>query len=211
MNFYENRILPRVIDWICGHRAFAEQRAKMVPRAAGRVLEVGYGTGTSLPWYDSAKVDSLIALDPAAGAMAIAARRESQVAFPVEHVALRGEEIPLDAASVDTVVVAYTLCTIPDVERAIQGMRRVLKPGGQLLFIEHGRSPEPGMQRWQQRANPAWGLVFGGCDLTRTPPELLQKAGFELEYREELKIPRPPWIPGIALVGFNYLGVARPR
>ena len=121
-----NRILPRVIDHICGHRAFADQRAKIVPRATGRVLEVGYGSGTSLPWYDADKVESLIALDPADGAMALARRREAQVGFGVEHVALRGEEIPLDAASVDTVVVAYTLFTIPDVERAIGSTRQQL-------------------------------------------------------------------------------------
>lgn len=211
MNLYENRILPRVINAVCGHRAFAQQRAKMVPRATGCVLEVGYGSGTNLAWYDPEKVDNLIALDPASGAMKIAARQEARISFPVEHVALKGEDIPLDKASVDTIVVAYTLCTIADIERALLAMKRVLKPEGQLLFMEHGMSPDPSIQRWQERMNPLWGLAFGGCVLTRTPPQLLENCGFELEHCEEVHIVKPPPIPGISLVGFNYLGVARPR
>lgn len=209
MNTYENHILPRIIDFICGHRAFAEQRAKMIPMAAGRVLEVGYGTGTSLPWYDASKVESLIALDPSSGAMALATEREKSASFPVEHLSLRGEEIPLDEASVDTIVVAYTLCTIPDVARAIAGMRRVIKPGGQLLFMEHGLSPNPSIERWQQRMNTPWGFAFGGCNLLREPPKLLEQGGFNVEQSESLDIPRPPLIPGITLVKHNYLGIAR--
>jgi SAM-dependent methyltransferase len=210
MNFYENRILPRIIDKICGHRGFAAQRARLIPRAKGRVLEVGYGTGTSLPWYEPAQVESLVALDPAEGAMALAAGREKDVEFPVEHVGLRGEEIPLDPSSIDTVVVAYTLCTIPDVVAALAQMRRVVKPDGQLLFMEHGLATSGSMQRWQERMNPAWGVLFGGCDLTRRPNDLVKRAGFNLELDESFKIEHVPPIPGIALVRFNYLGVARP-
>ncbi|MEM7543344.1 MAG: class I SAM-dependent methyltransferase [Pseudomonadota bacterium] len=209
MNFYDNHILPRMIDLICGHRAFAEQRAKMIPKASGRVLEVGYGTGTSLQWYDRDKVSELVALDPASGAMAMAAKRERNLSFPVEHVSLRGEEIPLDAESVDTVVVACTLCTIPDVITAVQGMHRVLKSGGKLLFMEHGRSPRPAIEKWQRRLNKPWGFAFGGCTLLRRPPDLLCDNGFEIGETEELEIPKPPLIPGITLVKHNYLGVAR--
>lgn len=209
MIFYENRILPRIIDRICGHRAFAEQRAKLIPQAAGRVLEVGYGTGTSLQWYDVDKVAQVVALDPAEGAMALAAKRERDSAIAVEHVALRGEEIPLDAESVDTVVVAYTLCTIPGVETAIAGMHRVLKPGGRLLFMEHGLSPDARIKRWQERLNRPWGFAFGGCNLLRQPPLLLEQAGFVIDHREELEVPSPPAIPGISLVKYNYLGSAR--
>ena len=209
MSFYENRILPRIIDRICGHRAFDEQRAKIVPLATGRVLEVGYGSGTSLPWYDPKKVETLIALDPASGAMELAAQREQSFPLSVEHVALRGEEIPLDAESIDSVVVAYTLCTIPDVKTAIAGMHKVLKPGGQLLFIEHGRSPKPNIARWQQRLNRPWGFAFGGCHLIRQPLALLEQAGFEIEHQEELEVAKPPPIPGVSLVKHNYLGVAR--
>ena len=209
MSFYENRILPRIIDHICGHRAFAEQRAKLIPKATGRVLEVGYGTGTSLPWYDAEKIDQVVALDPASGAMELAAERERQSPISVEHIALRGEEIPLDAESVDTVVVAYTLCTIPDVAAAITGMHKVLKPGGKLLFMEHGQSPKPNIKRWQERLNVPWGIAFGGCNLLRQPPLLLEQAGFTIDYREELDVPSPPPIPGISLVKYNYLGIAR--
>ena len=209
MSFYENRILPRIIDRICGHRAFALQRAKIIPHARGRVLEVGYGTGTSLRWYDPEKIDQIIALDPASGAMALAADREREFPISVEHIALRGEEIPLDEQSVDTVVVAYTLCTIPDVMTAIAGMYKVLKPGGKLLFMEHGQSPRPNIKRWQERVNRPWGIAFGGCNLLRSPPLLLEQAGFILEQRDELEVPSPPPIPGISLVKYNYLGIAR--
>lgn len=209
MNFYENKILPRIIDRICGHRAFGDQRAKIIPKAAGRVLEVGYGSGTSLPWYDAEKVEQVIALDPASGAMALAAERESLSSISVEHIALRGEEIPLDDESIDTVVVAYTLCTIPDVVTAIAGMHKVLKPGGKLLFMEHGQSPKPNIRRWQERLNRPWGFAFGGCNLLRQPPVLLEQAGFEMELAEELEVSSPPLIPGVSLVSHNYIGVAR--
>ncbi|NNL85114.1 MAG: class I SAM-dependent methyltransferase, partial [Myxococcales bacterium] len=158
MNLYENRILPRIIDQICGHRAFAEQRAKVVPRARGRVLEVGYGSGTSLPWYRSDRVDALIALDPAAGAMALAKKREADAGFPIEHLALRGERVPLDDGSIDSIVVTYTLCTIPDVAGALAEMRRVLKPDGELLFAEHGSAPTETRRRWQARIAPYWAV-----------------------------------------------------
>jgi len=209
MNFYENKILPRIIDHICGHRAFSDQRAKIIPHAEGRVLEVGYGSGTSLPWYDAGKVDQLIALDPASGAMELAAERERLSSISVEHIALRGEEIPLDEESVDTVIVSYTLCTIPDVVAAIAGMRRVLKPGGKLLFMEHGASPKPNIKRWQERLNKPWGFAFGGCNLLREPPALLEQAGFTMEHLEELEVSGPPSIPGVSLVKYNYLGIAR--
>lgn len=210
MNLYENRILPRIIDQICGHRAFAEQRAKVVPRARGRVLEVGYGSGTSLPWYRSDRVDALIALDPAAGAMALAKKREADAGFPIEHLALRGERVPLDDGSIDSIVVTYTLCTIPDVAGALAEMRRVLKPDGELLFAEHGSAPTETRRRWQARIAPYWAVAFGGCQLTRKPPELLEQAGFCIEASEALDLEKPPWIPGVSLVRYNYVGVARP-
>ena len=209
MNFYENKILPRFIDTVCGHKAFAPHRKKIVSQASGRVLEVGYGTGTNLPWYDETKVKSLQALDPAAGAFALAAKRERQSPINVEHIALRGEEIPLDAESIDTVVVAYTLCTIPDVMTALQGMHRVLVPGGKLLFLEHGESPKPHIQRWQKRLNGVWQVLFGGCNLVRKPTALLSETGFILDAHESFDVSSPPCVPGISLVRYNYLGLAR--
>ena len=210
MNFYDNHVLPRVLDRICGHRAFSEQRAKAAGRARGRVLEVGYGSGTSLPAYRAEQVEQLIALDPAEGAMSLASDREAAAPFPIDHLALRGEEIPLENESVDSVVVAYTLCTIPDVVAALGEMRRVLRPDGALLFAEHGEAPTEARRRWQRRIAPAWQLVFGGCQLTRNPFELLETNGFKLEDRETLDLERPPPIPGLSLVRYNYVGVARP-
>ena len=172
------------------------------------MLEVGYGTGTNLPWYDEDKVESLQALDPASGALALATKREKRSPIRVEHIALRGEEIPLDAESIDTIVVAYTLCTIPDVITALHGMHRVLVPGGKLLFLEHGESPKPHIHRWQKRLNGIWQVLFGGCNLTRNPTLLLSQTGFTLKEHESFDVSSPPCVPGISLVRYNYLGVA---
>ena len=208
MGFYDNRILPRIIDRICGFKAFSRQRAKIVPQARGVVLEVGYGSGLNLPWYESHSIERLIALDPAEGAMALARSREQALGFPIEHLALEGEHIPLEPKSVDTVLVTYTLCTIPDVEQALAGMKRVLKPDGQLLYCEHGVAPDSPLQRWQHRLDPMWGVVFGGCTLTRNAPELIDRAGFELDENHRGYVPDLPFVPGISLAGFQYWGRA---
>jgi len=198
-------VLPRIIDVACGTSGVSAQRREVVPLASGQVLEIGMGTGHNLRWYDPERVERVIGLDPAEEMLERARRRSAPMPFPVEHLALEGERIPLDAASVDTVVVTFTLCSIPGVETALAGMRRALKPEGRLLFCEHGLAPDARTARWQNRLTPAWRHVFGGCHLNRDVPALLRAGGFTIEQLDTA------WIPGSpAIAGFCYRGVARP-
>ncbi|MGB1142158.1 MAG: class I SAM-dependent methyltransferase, partial [Halioglobus sp.] len=141
MSFYEDVILPRFIGCACGTKPIMQQREKVVPRASGTVLEIGIGSGLNLPSYDGSKVDRLIGLDPSEASWELAGERAKDLPFDVEFIGLPGEEIPLDDNSVDTVVVTFSLCTIPDPVKALQGMARVLRGGGELLFCEHGLAP----------------------------------------------------------------------
>lgn len=203
MSWYEERVLPVIIDRICGLRQMQKQRAKVVPLASGTVLEIGIGSGLNLPWYDPAKVDRLYGLEPSAGMQRRAKRRAVETGLEVEFIDLPGEQIPLPDGSVDTVLVTYTLCTIPDVATALQGMRRVLRPGGRLLYCEHGRSPDPDVRRWQDRLNGAWSRVAGGCNMNRDIPALLSSAGFEIDDDQRR------YIPGPRILSYNFWGSAR--
>jgi len=203
VSWYEERVLPVIIDRICGLRQMQKQRAKVVPLASGTVLEIGIGSGLNLPWYDPAKVDRLYGLEPSAGMQRRAKRRAVETGLEVEFIDLPGEQIPLPDGSVDTVLVTYTLCTIPDVATALQGMRRVLRPGGRLLYCEHGRSPDPDVRRWQDRLNGAWSRVAGGCNMNRDIPALLSSAGFEIDDDQRR------YIPGPRILSYNFWGSAR--
>ena len=203
MGFYENRILPKVIDLACGQEPIAKQREKVVPHATGRVLEVGMGPALNLPFYDASKVELVWGLEPSEGMRVKAAPRIAEAAVDVEWLDLPGEEIPLDDDSADTVVLTYTLCTIPDFRRALAGMRRVLKPGGKLLFSEHGAAPDEGVRRWQDRINPFWKLVAGGCNINREIPKALEEAGFRIEQLDTMYLPKTPKI-----AAFQYWGSA---
>jgi len=205
MRFYDRVILPRILNCLCGSKTINAQRARVVPLATGRVLEVGFGTGLNLPFYDPNKIDRVIGLDPAEEMLALAHKRADAVPFPVEQLALEGESIPLEDNSVDTVVVTYSLCTIPDNAAALANMRRVLKPGGQLLFCEHGRAPDAGIQRLQRGINPVWKRMLGGCHLDREIPSILRGNGFRIE---ALDVDYLRGLPRFA--GFNYWGVATP-
>jgi len=205
MGLYRRYVLPRLVDGLCGVDAISELRAAVVPQATGRVLEVGFGTGLNLRWYDPARVERLIALEPAEEMLERARERSRAAAFPVEPVALEGERIPLEPASVDSVVVTFTLCTIPDPLTALEGMRRVLRPGGRLLFCEHGLAPEAGVARWQRRVNPLWRRAFGGCHLDRDVPALLAAGGFRVEQLDAA------WLEGgPRIASFVYRGAAAP-
>jgi ubiquinone/menaquinone biosynthesis C-methylase UbiE len=207
MGFYDRHILPRLLDWACGARAFARQRARVVPYAKGRVLELGVGTGRNFHFYDPTKIEQVIALDPAEDMLTLAKRRAGRLAFPVKALAFPGEVLPLPDACVDTVVVTYALCTIPDAAEAMRHMRRVLRPGGELLFLEHGRAPEARMRDWQRRLGPAWRRIFGGCHLDRDIPALIAGSGFRMKWSEEgyIAVPRL-----LRIAGYNYWGAAEP-
>ena len=206
MGVYDRYVLPRLVDWSCGTKPVQRQRAKIVPQAKGRVLEIGIGTGRNLPYYDPGKVERIIGLDPGEGMLATARTRAGDVPFPVEFLALEGENIPLDTETIDTVVVTYTLCTIPDVMSALAGMRRVIKPSGELLFCEHGTAPDGPVRRWQDGLNPLWKRVSGGCNLNRDIPALIRAAGFDITALDSMYLPGTPRI-----AGFNSWGAARRR
>jgi ubiquinone/menaquinone biosynthesis C-methylase UbiE len=189
----------------CGTKPIRYQRRKVVPLAEGRVLEIGLGSGLNLPFYDPEKVDRVIGLDPSEEMLSYARRASETVPFTVEFLALEGDQIPLEQGSVDTVLVTYTLCTIPDAVAALHGMRRVLKPAGRLIFCEHGHAPDEAVQRWQRRLNPIWGRIGGGCNLDRKIPELIETAGFHIDDIDTMYLPGTP-----RFAGFNYWGTARP-
>ena len=202
MSYYEDRILPHLINFACSTKPVRKQREKVVPLARGEVLEVGFGSGLNLPHYDAGKVRKIWGLEPSRGMRRKAEPALEASQLDVELIDLPGEEIPLAANSVDTVLVTYTLCTIPDAAAALEGMRRVLKPGGRLLYCEHGLAPDPGVRRWQSRLNPVWGQVAGGCNIDRDIPGLLRQAGFRLASDERM------YVPGPRVFSYNYWGEA---
>jgi len=204
MGFYDRHILPRIINCGCGTKPIRKQREKVVPRARGTVLEIGIGTGHNLPYYEASQVRRLIGLDPSEESWKLAGRRAAQLGVEVEFIGLPGEQIPLEDASVDTVVVTYALCTIPDPVAALQGMARVLRPDGRLLFCEHGMAPDAGVRKWQDRLNRTWSRLLGGCNLNRDIPALLAAGGFQVEDLEQMYLPGTPRV-----AGYNFWGCAR--
>ena len=203
MNPYDRYILPYLIDLACSTRPHAKQRQKVVPQATGRVLEVGMGSGLNLQFYNPSQVEFVWGLEPSLGMRHRAEQRVREAPFEIRWLDLPGEEIPLEDESADTIVVTYTLCSIPDVNAALMQMRRVLRPGGKLLFVEHGLAPDPKVQTWQHRINPTWKVIAGGCHLNRDMPSLLRHAGFALQELETMYLPGTP-----KFAGFEYWGVA---
>ena len=204
MSFYEERILPHIINKLCSSSPNQKQRQKIVPLAEGRVLEIGFGSGLNVPFYDTGKVKKIWGLEPSQGMRAKAKPLVDASSIDIELIDLPGEEIPLDADSVDTVLVTYSLCTIPDAVAALEGMRRVLKPGGRLLYCEHGKAPDEDVRRWQNRINPTWRRVAGGCNMNRDIPALLEAGGFRIQADERM------YIPGVRVLTYNYWGSAVP-
>ena len=201
-NWYERTLLPYLIDSACSVKAVRHQRAKVVPLAHGRVLEIGIGTGLNMRHYDKSRIASLTGLDPALEMHKLAQKRIRRAGLEVDLVGLSAERIPRADASFDTVIVTYTLCTIPDPLAALREMRRVLVPGGQLIFCEHGRAPDASVRRWQERITPWWKRIAGGCHLDRDIPSLLHAAGFDCPDLKTM------YLPGPRPLTFNYWGVA---
>ncbi len=203
MGLYERYLLPSVINLACGSSPVMYQRRLVIPEASGRVLEIGVGSGLNLPFYDPAKVTHLWALEPSPAMRTKAAKPFAALDIPAEWLDLPGEKIPLADDSVDTVVLTFTLCTIPDPLAALAQMHRVLKPDGTLLFCEHGLAPDANVARWQQRINPIWRPIAGGCNLQRPIDQLLRQAGFTIAQLTTGYLPSTPKI-----AGFNYWGRA---
>ena len=181
------------------------QRAKVAPLAQGSVLEVGFGSGLNLPFYNVANVHHIWALDPSAEMWELAQEKIRTVNIPVDFLKASAEEIPLPDQSADTVLITYTLCSLPDVQRALSEMARVLKPGGNLVFCEHGAAPDDKVRRWQDRLNPIWRAFGGGCNLNRPIPLLLEGGGFRVYELSSM------YIPGWRPASFNFWGRAVKR
>jgi ubiquinone/menaquinone biosynthesis C-methylase UbiE len=180
------------------------QREKVVPLARGQVLEVGIGSGLNLPYYDTGTVTKVWGLDPSPEMVKMARKAAGQVPFEVEFMDQPAEQIPLEDVSVDTILVTYSLCTIPDPPAALRQMARVLKPTGRLIFCEHGLAPDPDVRRWQDRINPVWKRLGGGCNLNRAIPQLIEQGGFNITEMESM------YLPGWRWASFEYWGAAIP-
>lgn len=181
MGFYDERILPHLIHLACGTGEVSAQRERVVPLAEGRVLEIGMGSGLNLPFYDRDRVEVVWGLEPSAGMRAKAAPAIDEADLDVRMLEQPAEQILLDDSSVDTVVLTYTLCSIADWGRALDEMRRVLRPSGTVVFSEHGLAPDESVRRWQRRLNPIWKTVAGGCHLDRAIVDGLERHGFRAE------------------------------
>jgi ubiquinone/menaquinone biosynthesis C-methylase UbiE len=204
MGIYEKYLLPKIVHFTCGLKPTMRQREKVVPLAHGRVLEIGVGSGLNLPFYDTSKVEHVWGLDPSREMWAIAEKQLKNVNLDVEFLEGDAANIPLEDGSADTLLITYTMCTIPQVIPSLTDMRRVLRPGGELLFCEHGRAPDDGVSKWQDRLNPIWKRFGGGCNLNRPIPSLLEAGGFSVRTMEQMYL--PGWRPAT----FNYWGTAVP-
>lgn len=202
MKLYDEYVLPHVINCACGMKAVERQRSMVVPEARGKILEIGMGSGLNLKHYDPDKVEHLWGLEPSEGMRRKAQANIEASKLPLEWLGLPSESIPLNDDVADTVVLTYTLCTIPDPEAALAEMRRVLKPDGFMVFSEHGLSPDKDVRAWQGRVNPIWKRLAGGCNLNRDIPALLSNAGFRLD---ELNA---GYIKGPKIATYQYWGRA---
>jgi ubiquinone/menaquinone biosynthesis C-methylase UbiE len=203
MGLYDKYILPHFLNCACGSKPINYQRQKVVPLAEGVVLEIGIGSGLNLPFYQSANIEKLYGLDPSSELNELAKKVALKHQIPVEFILAGAENIPLPDNHVDTVMLTYTLCTIPDVPAANREIRRVLKPGGRMIFCEHGAAPDQNVARWQNRINPVWGKIAGGCNLNRDIPGLITQAGFSIQSMQEMYLPSTP-----KFAGYNYWGTA---
>ncbi len=206
MSFYNRHIMPRFVNLACSSGQMKKIRSKTVPMSEGRVLEIGFGSGHNLPFLNPEKIEHYWALEPDEQIRKLAQKRLQDSPLSPEFLGLEAEAIPLEDDSADTVLITFTMCTIPLVEKALGEMRRVLKPGGRLLFAEHGAAPDDNVARWQSRIEPVWKRIGGGCHLTRKPLQLLENNGFSLESSESLYVPKAP-----RFAGFVSYGIAKPR
>jgi ubiquinone/menaquinone biosynthesis C-methylase UbiE len=203
MSFYENRILPYLLNVFMNTKAIRDERKRSLAVVQGTVLEVGFGTGLNLPYYPET-VTKVVGVDPSHTSAHLARKRIAASSFPVEFVGLSAEKLPVADASFDSVVSTFTLCTIPDVAGALAEMRRALKPEGRFYFVEHGHADDPRVARWQDRLNGFEQKVFGGCHLNRDVSTLIRQAGFDIERLEHAYLKGAP-----KFGGYLYRGVAR--
>lgn len=203
MGFYDDRILPHIVNLACSNRQVMRVRERLVPMARGQVLEVGMGSGLNLAFYDKAQVELVWGLEPSEGMRLKAQANLQKSPVEVKWLDLPGEKIPLEDNSIDTIILTYTLCTIPDWKAALNQMRRVLKPDGKLLFGEHGEAPDAGVSKLQNRLTPLWKKMAGGCHLNRPITDYLVQGGFTIENEKTFYMRKTP-----RFVGHMYVGQA---
>lgn len=204
MGFYSERILPFLLNGAMKQPDMLRLRNRIIPQASGRILEIGIGSGLNLPLYPP-DTKSIVGVEPSAALRKMALKAAGTGAMPLDLHEAGAEDMPFEDASFDTIISTWTMCTIPELESALAEMRRVLKPDGQFLFVEHGRAPEPGVQAWQRRINPIWKRIGGGCHLNRPIADHVEANGFALDRLETDYLVRgPKWAT------YTYLGAARP-
>jgi ubiquinone/menaquinone biosynthesis C-methylase UbiE len=181
---------------------FQKKRAQIIPKAHGRVLEIGIGSGLNFDFYDFEKVSEIVGVDPALSSVAIAKSRASNLSSKISFVETTAESIDLESATFDSVVIGFSLCTIPDPMQALAEAHRLLKPGGSLFFMEHGLAPEPRIQKWQHRISPLWNKIAGGCNLNRNIEDLILSGGFQFKDLNK------KYIKGPKIASFLYYGEA---
>lgn len=201
MGLYRDQFLPRFTDKVMDRQDLAPIRSRVCDGLSGEVLEIGFGSGLNVPFYPSA-VSRVRAVDPATAGRRLASRRVAASRVPVEYLGLDGQDLPLDTGSVDHVVSTWTLCTIPDVQRTLGEVRRVLRPGGTFRFAEHGRSPDEKVARWQDRLTPLQRRVAGGCHLNRPIGQLIEDSGLKLASMDTY------YIAGPKMMGYTFEGAA---
>lgn len=203
-NFWDRHIMPRLITFCCGQPAVAKARSRIVPRASGDVLELGCGGGINLDHYDRARITRLAGVDPSPQLLETARGKAKVRGFDADFRAGIAEALPFADASFDTVLTTFTLCSVQDPDAVLGEMRRVLKPGGRILFLEHGAAPDSGPARWQQRIEPVWKKIAGGCHLTRPVGDAFRARGFSLGECHSRYLPRTP-----RFLGWIEMGEAR--
>jgi ubiquinone/menaquinone biosynthesis C-methylase UbiE len=202
MGFYQDQVLPRIQDRVMDGQDTRHTRARVCAGLSGEVVEVGFGSGLNVPCYP-AEVARVAAVEPSSVCLRIAQPRIAAASAKVELAGLTGESLDLGSEEFDAALSTWALCTIPDIDSALNEIRRVLKPGGQFHFVEHGHAPDDGVARWQARIEPLWKRVAGGCHLTRRITELIEKAGFQLETLDTYYNKGEPKI-----FGYTYEGIA---
>lgn len=206
MTLYEKHILPHVINCACGARAVERQRQKVVPQARGEVLELGFGTGLNAKHYQAGNVTQVVGVDPSRESWVLAQNRVADADVAFEYCQASAEDIPLKANSIDTAVITYTLCTIPDPARALEEVARVLRPDGLVLIAEHALAPDPAVEKWQHRLDRLWGKFAGGCHINRNIRAILDASPLRVTHWQGMYLPQTPRVAGYNVWGSARLG-----